>query len=569
MKNKALKISFSLLICLTITFSVAINAFSAESKEYKRPVLSEKYGVSLSSGESIASSKAKSTSIQAASSYLPEYYSAADEGFVTSVKDQGSLNTCWAFGATAMLESYLLKNGFGEYDFSEEHLNLWATQRLNGTGWQRDYYDGGYYQMAMGYFTSFSGGVFEEDFPYQSLPNEKYENLKKTEVPFGVTDIVFVTNDIFKVKEYVYNYGAVYAGCSAKPKYFNTGKTAFNCDEEIPLSQSADGHVVTVVGWDDNYSKNNFNTGHTPKADGAWLVKNSWGKSSNENGYYWISYEDKYIFTERFGRSYAICGAKKLKSDDLLFQKEEFGAIYDMSIYDDDSGEKVFTQDMTFLNVFDFSERFRTLDKVIFESESVGSKYTIYTVPIANDKPTEDTSKWTKISGGIIEYPGYHSVEISDYVLPREKCGIAININSENSAANASIGICETVFNLLENKITFIPDSKKNDGFLFLNGNMYEFLDVYTELFNDYECTGSIVIKALTSIPPQNIKGDVNGDGKVKMNDILLMQKKMALITTTDDTFLADNSDVDGNGSFTMNDILFAQKIIAQISIVA
>ena len=34
-------------------------------------------------------------------------------------------------------------------------------------------------------------------------------------------------------------------------------------------------HSVTVVGWDDEYSKDNFPT--MPAGDGAWIVKNSWG----------------------------------------------------------------------------------------------------------------------------------------------------------------------------------------------------------------------------------------------------------------------------------------------------
>lgn len=51
-------------------------------------------------------------------------------------------------------------------------------------------------------------------------------------------------------------------------------------------------HAVSVVGWDDNYSKSNFLAGYQPKKNGAWLVKGSWGVSSGTDGYYWISYEE-------------------------------------------------------------------------------------------------------------------------------------------------------------------------------------------------------------------------------------------------------------------------------------
>ena len=38
-------------------------------------------------------------------------------------------------------------------------------------------------------------------------------------------------------------------------------------------------HTVTIIGWDDNYPKENFLAEHQPPADGAWLAKNSWGSA--------------------------------------------------------------------------------------------------------------------------------------------------------------------------------------------------------------------------------------------------------------------------------------------------
>ena len=41
-------------------------------------------------------------------------------------------------------------------------------------------------------------------------------------------------------------------------------------------------HSVTIIGWDDNYPKENFLPGHQPAGDGAWLVKNSWGSEEED-----------------------------------------------------------------------------------------------------------------------------------------------------------------------------------------------------------------------------------------------------------------------------------------------
>ena len=49
-------------------------------------------------------------------------------------------------------------------------------------------------------------------------------------------------------------------------------------------------HAVVIVGWDDTYSRNNFKT--TPEGDGAWIIKNSWGTSGGDKGFYYVSYYD-------------------------------------------------------------------------------------------------------------------------------------------------------------------------------------------------------------------------------------------------------------------------------------
>ena len=74
-------------------------------------------------------------------------------------------------------------------------------------------------------------------------------------------------------------------------------------------------HMICIVGWDDEYPVANFLEDKQPPADGAWLVKNSWGSEDDyielenggtigydphgivedgkHSGYLWISYYDK------------------------------------------------------------------------------------------------------------------------------------------------------------------------------------------------------------------------------------------------------------------------------------
>ena len=103
------------------------------------------------------------------------------------------------------------------------------------------------------------------------------------------------------IKEQLYDLNAVTIGFTAdtfRPtsatekdgEYISTETWAhYTWKYEMP------NHAVTIVGWDDNYPKENFKNKYsklpddqkpagytTPQGDGAWLVRNSWGAGTNE-----------------------------------------------------------------------------------------------------------------------------------------------------------------------------------------------------------------------------------------------------------------------------------------------
>lgn len=500
-----------------------------------------------------------------ASTALPASYSLVDLGYVTSVKNQGSLPVCWSFSALAALESSLLINGKGNYDFSEEHLNHWATTRSDNTGWIRNYSSGGFQSISLGYLTSWQGAKLEDDIPYRSADNKTFDEISDIgEVKFGVTKAKYIPNDITEIKETIYNFGAISTCYSSLSKYQNSSKTAVYCPKLLSSGTFLDGHSITVVGWDDNYSKDNFT--YSPSKNGAWLVKNSWGNYNNLGGYFWISYEDVYIFNKAvFGNSYAILDTVELDETIDIYQNEIYGATHNLGVnerYSDNSVKPV--NKLTYINKFLFNKTSDSISSVVFETNSIGSLFKVYFIPVVNDKPVEDTTSWILLNEGIVPYKGYHEVDITHSDLPYGYGAIGVTIDASNSESTCTLG-CDEWLSDSNNVFRFIPNTKENSSYIVYNGKSYELSYFYSNFFED-DIGSNFVIKAITKTESSyNDKGDPNGDGRIDMYDALIIKKHIAEINILTERTNLYSADYNGDTVIDLVDALYVQKIIAKI----
>lgn len=253
----------------------------------------------------------KPSNIAFATEELPSFFQNDYQNltYSTSVKNQGATGMCWAFSAVATAEADAIKNhnaGKAQIDLSEWHLAyfLYHGERagtgdsVSYTNTETPYYSiGGNDTFIAFALSNWIGFANESVAPFSNLQNNLNATIsqdKMNECSYKVENVQLldVSTDFVEMKKAVMEYGAISISYNQSTYYLNSKTYAQYCAEAI----SAD-HMVTIVGFDDNYARENFKATSRPKSNGAWLVKNSWGAGWGLDGYFWLSYEDKSIST--------------------------------------------------------------------------------------------------------------------------------------------------------------------------------------------------------------------------------------------------------------------------------
>lgn len=223
---------------------------------------------------------------------------------VTGVKDQGIYGTCWAFATMASIESGFINAGLGTQDLSERHLAWWTynaesaqkhafTKIALASNQDETYDQGGTNFMSMAILSRWTGPVEESKCLYSGIGKDTvasgltpFAQLKNAYLLSNKDALGNINND--DIKAVLQSGQAVYVSFSWDSSFYAAG----TCSYYRPTKVGNGGHAVTIVGFDDDYASTNFKSGTTPTGNGAWLIRNSWGRDWGNDGTFWISYED-------------------------------------------------------------------------------------------------------------------------------------------------------------------------------------------------------------------------------------------------------------------------------------
>lgn len=260
------------------------------------------------------------------------------------IKHQKSSNACWAFASLATLESHLAlrdyKNRFAPitYDFSERHMEYATSETFldnykNEKGFNREPGDGADLNVAVAYLTNGSGAIPESEMEFvdstepieiSAIQGKTISSQVKDTIDFASYDNSDdLTAIIQQIKNHIVNYGGISAAIHAGHEVlgcYNSATAASYCatttDHEV-------NHAVTIVGWDDEYSTEEFLDGFQPQNNGAWIIKNSLGTDNGDEGFIYVSYEDANIY------SY-LTGIRNAQSDvtyENIYQHDWYGGF--------------------------------------------------------------------------------------------------------------------------------------------------------------------------------------------------------------------------------------------------
>lgn len=356
-------------------------------------------------------------------------------------RNQNPYGTCWAFASTGLAEFDLINDSLASkdtVDFSELQLAYFAynfvTDPLGGTeGDVARYYNdnatysyldrGGNFEYSLRRLSQWIGVADESDVSYAqagatisgSSIDDKYAyGYDKAHLENAYE--INIRQQPDQVKEMIEQNGAV--GAMYYDRESAWGFYGADSYTYYDTNRAGSGHAIMIVGWDDNFSKDNFKYGNKPAHDGAWLVRNSWG---DYRDYFWMSYDTVSLLDTAW--AFDFTGADNYDNN---YQLDGGIGTYKVSDY------------TTMANVFTVgekdgvtSESLKAVSLSMTREANVGYKIEIYTDLSDINDPTSGTLQESATTEGESAFAGYYTIPLNDEVklIPGSSFSVVVTLD--------------------------------------------------------------------------------------------------------------------------------------------
>ena len=367
--------------------------------------------------------------------YDPRNLQGTTNNYLPEIKNQAETGCCWAFGATGCVDilDSLAKNT-PVPPYSEEHMRFSLSKQNPApvdAAYGRKADQGGNFVLASSYMTNWAGMVLQSDAPYPPAPStgESWPAAKMSKpVAKHVTGTASIPMNATAMKAAIMQYGAINVSINGG----TLTDTTYNPSTYAAYGTSTtleNAHSVDLVGWNDNFPTTNFNVPR-PTSNGAWLLRNSWGTSAGQNGYYWLSYQDASLKSTNFNQAYyAVTQDRALKTGETMLSNDHLPMEARVSLG---------TTKQYVANTYQMTA-FTTVSDVMLYSASVGATYSIYIVPAtsAGLPSVAPGSLKNPVATGTILQEGYLTKTLSyPYVVPatgKYAVVVAYNLSSASN----------------------------------------------------------------------------------------------------------------------------------------
>lgn len=298
-------------------------------------------------------------------------------------------------------------------------------------------------------------------------------------------------------------------------------------------------HAIQVIGWDDNYSKENFNV--EPAGDGAWIVKNSWMDSEEtadafcHTGIFYMSYYDKTM------NGILAFDVEKADETDNNYQYDgaAFGVTY--------GSEK--EESLICANVFKASASKRELLKRVAVSTTQSEqevKVEIYKNPADSKNPT--SGMLVSVKEEYLDYPGYRYIDLDTPVVLNKGEKFAVVVTLSRAGSEAKI---DAECNLYESKAAI----KSGRSFVVEDGAWVD-MKAYAS-----RGIGNLRIKAYTdNISTENINVMQSGSDTVALTEMYNKGKLKKRVVNADDVSAGgDSITINAGAAFTIKSLSGAE----------